>query len=94
MQLEDAEQKMVVVVSLQLEEAQIKLDSITNQAEQLGGFNQQELVVFVHFVEVPTELVAIAEHLAEAQQLELPFNLQLLYHEPLCLQPTSFLVQP
>lgn len=88
-QLEGAEEA-VVVVGLQLVEAQIKVESITNQVEQLeGSIDLQALVVFEHFVEVPTEQVAIAGHLVEAQVLELPLNLQLLF-----LQPTSYLMQP
>lgn len=88
-QLEGAEEA-VVVVGLQLVEAQIKVESITNQVEQLvGSIGLQVVVVFGYFVEVPTEQVAIAGHLVEAQVLELPLNLQLLF-----LQPTSYLMQP
>ena len=87
-QLEGAE--VAVVVGLQLVEAQIKVESITNQVEQQeGSIDLQVLVVFEHFVEVPTEQVAIAEHLAEAQVPELLFNPQSLF-----LLPTSYLVQP
>ena len=93
---------MVVVASLQLVVAFIKLDSITNQAELLGGFNQLVQAAFKHFKEEPIELVAIVVHLAEAQQLMQPFNQRLLFLEllfpktiiALFLQPPSYLKQP